>query len=60
MIRKGKRKELMRRLGEGCSTRRLKDGENPRENTPRKGLHKAMVEAGEHTEALYCRLNIRI
>lgn len=53
VIRKDKRKELMRRPGEGFSTRRLKDGEKPGENTTRRGLHKAMVDAGEHTEALY-------
>ena len=53
MIRKGKRKELVRCLGEGFFTRRLEDGEKPRENTASRGLHKVMVDPGEHTEALY-------
>ena len=53
MVRKGKRKKLMSCLGEGFTTRRPEDGEKTRENTARGGLHKGMVNSGEHTEALY-------
>jgi hypothetical protein len=53
MVRKGERKKLVRRLGDRFPTGKLREGEKARENTTRRGLHKAMVDAGEHTEALY-------